>query len=251
MASIARIASVSSWFSFSFDRRSSMKKSIIAGILLSSSLSIAVASTVGQVCTTQGMVDNGKLFGHVTCGVGTLDSVSILGKADFSGTTVTNMLTVHGPLDAENANLNTVTVLGHAEMDRTVLKGNLTMHGKLSADRLTVAGNSLVYGYLKAEDSKFNNTVTVYGALNSEGSSFTKPLTVYGSATNLEDSTTQGITIKEYKHPTANLNYLVRLKDRTMVNGNITFVGPKPGVVYVGRHAKLNGKVINGSLQTR
>ena len=98
--------------------------------VLATTLLIGVSTCYADVC------QYGP--GSVTCGAGTVATVTANGVATLNGTTITNQLTVDGHLTATSATINNMTTSGSCIMSKTTLSGTGIVSGLLNATNSTI-----------------------------------------------------------------------------------------------------------------
>lgn len=173
-------------------------KKIISALMLTG----AVTAANADVCK--------HAPGSVTCGKGTVDSLSGNGMVTVNGTTVEGATKINGMLNADDANFARLNVNGSVVLIQCVVN-----HG------------AEIKGSLKATSSKFE-----------------KSLDIFSSSTRLISSkVNENLNI----HHTDNRTQEVFLENNSEVKGDIVF-DDGHGKVYVRDGSKIGGNVIGGEI---
>lgn len=148
--------------------------------------------------------------GSVTCGKGTVSSLTGNGLVSVNETTVEGATIINGMLSADYATF-----------------ASLNVNGSTTLMKCSVNGDTEIKGALKASATKFN------GALD-----------IFSNSTKLMNcKISQNIQI----HHTDDKNQEVYLDNNTEVSGDIVF-DDGHGKVYVRGNSKINGQIIGGEL---
>lgn len=151
-------------------------------------------------------------YGPMSCSGGITPSISANGPVTITDTIVEQGVQVNGVLTAEKA-----------------VFGSLTVNGKVTFHRVLVKGTSAITGDLNAHKSNFQDTLTI--------STNTVHLAACHTADIIIDNSGDGIVSPQ----------VLELADGTVVDGNVTFKADD-GIVKMGPHSKITGKVIGGKV---
>ncbi|WP_133131361.1 hypothetical protein [Legionella yabuuchiae] len=176
-------------------------KKIISALMLTS----AVTAVNADVCK--------HAPGSVTCGKGTVGSLSGNGMVTVNGTTVEGATLVNGMLNADDANFASLNVNGSAVLIQCVVNQNAEIKGSLKASL----------------------------------SIFEKSLDIFSSSIRLINSK---INENLQIHHTDNKTQEVILENNSEVSGDIVF-DDGHGKVYIRGDSKVGGNVIGGEIIKR
>lgn len=146
--------------------------------------------------------------GSVTCGSGTVDSLSGNGMVTVNGTTVSGATLVNGLLNADDANFNSLDVNGSAKLTQCTV----------------------------------NDVASVKGSLTASSTKFEKNLDVYSSETRFINSKVSNDLHIGHTEPKKQVVYLDNFSE---VSGDIIFDDGDGEVILRGQ-SKIGGKVIGG-----
>lgn len=147
--------------------------------------------------------------GSVTCGHGTVDSLSGNGMVAVNGTTVSGATHVNGLLNAEDANFFSLEVNGSAKLTQCIV----------------------------------NDVASIKGSLTASSTKFEKTLKVYSSETRLINSK---VTNNLHLGHTDFKKQVVYLDNFSEVSGDIIFDDGEGEVILRGQ-SKIGGKVVGGN----
>jgi len=148
--------------------------------------------------------------GSVTCGKGTVSSLSGNGMVTVNGTTVEGATHINGLLNADDANF-----------------ASLNVNGSITLIQCIINQNAEIKGSLKASSSKFE-----------------KSLDVFSSSIRLINTK---ISENLQVHHTENKTQEVFLEHNSEVSGDIIF-DDGHGKVYIRGDSKIGGNVIGGEI---
>ncbi|CAM4499377.1 MAG: hypothetical protein LEGION0403_FIIPPAGN_02536 [Legionella sp.] len=148
--------------------------------------------------------------GSVTCGKGTVRSLSGNGMVTVNGTTVEGATNVNGMLNADDANFASLNVNGSVTLIQCIV----------------------------------NQDVKIKGSLKATSSKFEKSLDIFSSSIRLINSK---INENLQIHHTENKTQEVFLENSSEVGGDIVF-NDGHGKVYVRGGSKIGGNVIGGEI---
>lgn len=174
-----------------------LKKVVSAMMLLG-----AVASVNAEICK--------KAPGSVTCGKGTVSSLSGNGMVTVNGTTVEGGTNVNGMLNADDANFSSISVNGSAIFLQC-----------------TINHETQIKGSLKASSTKFEKSVDIFS----------------NSIRFVNSSVRENLQI----HHTDHKPQEVYLDNHSEVSGDIIF-DDGHGKVYLRGGSKIGGNVIGGEV---
>ena len=173
-------------------------KKVVSVIILAGTVSIANA----DVCK--------QSPGSVTCGKGTVSSLSGNGMVSVNGTIVEGSAIVNGMLTAIDANF-----------------GLLQVNGGVTLMQCTVKEDSEIKGSISASSSKFEKSLDIFS----------------NSIRFINSKINNNLQL----HHTENKNQEVYLDNNSEVAGNIAF-DDGHGKVYVRGGSKIGGQVIGGEV---
>ncbi|MCC5792136.1 MAG: hypothetical protein JJT82_05945 [Legionellaceae bacterium] len=176
-------------------------KKVISALMLTG----AVAAVNADVCK--------HAPGSVTCGKGTVGSLSGNGMVTVNGTTVEGATDVNGMLNADDAHF-----------------ASLNVNGSVILIQCIVNQGAEIKGSLKATSSKFE-----------------KSLDIFSSSIRLINSK---INENLQVHHTDNKSQEVFLENNSEVSGDIVF-DDGHGKVYIRGSSKIGGNVIGGEIITK
>ncbi|MBA2651037.1 MAG: hypothetical protein H0U73_02010 [Tatlockia sp.] len=148
--------------------------------------------------------------GSVTCGKGTVSSLSGNGMVTVNGTTVEGATHVNGMLNAEDSNFS-----------------SLNVNGSTTLFQCTVNQDIEIKGDLKASSTKFEKSLDIFSS----------------SIRFINSKVSENLHI----HHTKNKSQEVYLDNNSEVSGDIIFDDGQ-GNVFVRGGSKIGGKVIGGEL---
>ena len=148
--------------------------------------------------------------GSVTCGKGTVGSLSGSGMVTVNGTTVEGATNVNGMLNADDANFSSLKVNGSASLIQCIV----------------------------------NQDAEIKGSLKATSSKFERSLDIFSSSIRLINSK---INESLQVHHTDNKAQEVFLENSSEVSGDIVF-DDGHGKVYVKGGSKIGGNVIGGEI---
>lgn len=151
--------------------------------------------------------------GSVTCGHGTVASLSGTGMVKVGGTTVSGATLVNGLLNAKDATFSSLEVNGSAKLTQCII----------------------------------NDVARVKGLLTASSTQFAKTLEVYSSETHFINSK---VSNDLYLGHTNSRKHVVYLDNFSEVSGNIIFDDGKGEVILSGQ-SKIGGKVIGGHVVSK
>lgn len=176
-------------------------KKIIATIFLTGS----VASTYASVCNT--------VPGSVTCGQGTVDSISGNGMVTVNGTQVIGSTLVNGLLSADDASFFSLDVNGSAKLTQCTI----------------------------------NDAATIKGSLTASSTKFEKTLDLFSSQTRFINSK---VSHDLHLGHTDSRKQVVYLDNFSEISGDIIFDDGEGEVILRGR-SKIGGNVIGGHVVSK
>ncbi|WP_131794004.1 hypothetical protein [Fluoribacter gormanii] len=148
--------------------------------------------------------------GSITCGKGTIKSLTGNGMVSVSGTTIEGPTVINGMLTADDASFS-----------------SLNVNGSASLMQCTVNSVAEIKGSLKASSAKFESS-----------------LDIYSSSTRFINSKTNN---NLHIHHIDNPKQEVYLENNSEVGGDIVF-DDGHGKVYVSGGSKIGGSVIGGEI---
>lgn len=151
--------------------------------------------------------------GSVTCGKGTVSSLSGNGMVTVNGTTVEGATNINGMLNAEDSNFS-----------------SLNVNGSTTLFQCTVNQDIEIKGALKASSTKFEKSIDIFS----------------NSIRFINSKVSNNLQIRH----TQNKNQEVFLDNNSEVGGDIVFEDGQ-GKVYVRGGSKIGGKVIGGEVVTK
>lgn len=169
---------------------------------------------------------------------------------------------LYGPSSLSNASYHNLTGNGPLKLTHVNVEHNLEVNGPLIGSKIQAAflevngpvkvlslnvGKAVIRGVANLKEAHVKNGLTIYGFLSAQGSTFKKPIHVFSSEIRLKDSQIQAIVL-EKDNSSSNESPKIHLLGATQVFGDIEFKGKK-GIVEAGPNAKVDGKIINGTLQ--
>ncbi len=181
--------------------------------------------------------------GGVSCGKGVVDGVGGTGTVNIDGTTVTRHTIAHGDLSAHNATLSDVVVYGNAAMAEVRLH-TLLVHGTAALTHVTMSGGIIIRGPAHITQGEVLGQVRLDGGVNATSTHFAKTILLIKHSGTFSHCIIAAIQAKDIPAGT-----IIAIKDDTIVNGDITFIGT-PGIVHLSKDSKISGKVINGKVVT-
>jgi hypothetical protein len=168
------------------------------------------------------------------------------------------------PLKKEEASLKNVEAvqnlsgshsLGGEVFDTVTSSGLLKLNGTRIHQRLHVSGSLLaqsarmgaleVYGEANLSQSTVTQPSTIVGYLRAQGTHFEAPLTLGAHKAVFTACHINSITIR--KEEGFKAKQIIELKQKTIVNGDITFESDR-GEVYLYPGSQVLGKIIGGKL---
>lgn len=148
--------------------------------------------------------------GSVTCGKGTISSLSGNGMVTVNGTTVEGATNVNGMLNADDANF-----------------ASLNVNGSVTLIQCTINQDSEIKGSLKASSSKFEKSLNIFSS----------------SIRFINSKINENLQI----HHTENKTQEVFLDNNSEIGGDVIFDDGQ-GKVYVRGGSKIGGNVIGGEI---
>lgn len=167
----------------------------------------ATLCLTGSVATANAGVCN-IVPGSVTCGHGTVDSLSGNGMVTVNGTTVSGATLVNGLLNADDANFYSLDVNGSAKLTQCTI----------------------------------NDVASIKGSLTASSTKFEKTLDVYSSETRFINSK---VSNDLHLGHTDSRKQVVYLDNFSEVSGDIIFDDGEGEVILRGQ-SKIGGKVVGG-----
>lgn len=171
---------------------------------------------------------------------------------------------LHGPSSLSNSSYNNLTGHGPLKLTHVTITKNLLVNGPLTGIKIQAAsmevsgpvkvmnlnvGKAVIRGIAILKEAHVKNDLTVYGPLLAQKSTFKGPLRLFTSEMRLKDCQAHSIIIEKDKTYFVD-SPRVHLVGETKVFGNIEFKGKK-GIVEVGPEVKIEGKIINGTIQDK
>lgn len=150
-------------------------------------------------------------FGVCQYGKETVSAIHCYGPTILAETTVKGPTSVVGPLKADNTTMQSMKVVGVANLTHSKVKANVQVTGLLNARHGFFSGDVLI-----ASDRAVLSASQVQGSITVQA---------------------------KHAHP------VIELYCGTRVTGGITFVG-LAGVVKKSADSVIQGKVVNGTLET-
>lgn len=170
---------------------------------------IAMLFLTGSVASTNASVCN-IVPGSVTCGHGTVDSLSGNGMVTVNGTTVSSSTLVNGLLNADDASFFSLDVNGSAKLTQCTI----------------------------------NDTASIKGSLTASSTKFEKTLEIYSSETRFINSK---VSNDLHLGHTDSRKQVVYLDNFSEISGDIIFDDGEGEVILRGQ-SKIGGKVIGGHI---
>lgn len=170
---------------------------------------------------------------------------------------------LYGPSSLSNASYHNLTGNGPLKLTHVNVEHSLKVNGPLTGSKIQTAflevngpvkvlslnvEKAVIRGVANLKEAHVKNGLTIYGFLSAQGSIFKKPIHAFSSEIRLKDSQVQAIVLeKDSFFPDESPK--IHLLGTTHIFGDIKFKGKK-GIVEAEPNAKIDGKIINGTLQS-
>ncbi|ARN85220.1 hypothetical protein [Candidatus Nucleicultrix amoebiphila] len=170
----------------------------------------------------------------------------------------------YGPRSYSHRSFDDLKIYGPATLENIIVKSNISVYGPLSGHKIQTKSLN-VQGPLKIVDLKADTVevngpvsltkalvtsdIIINGPLNAKNSEFKGTIDIATNKMRLIDSIGETILIRK-NSKLHQKTQVVFLEGKTVIHKNISFEQGK-GVVVLGKHVVLKGKVIGGKIKTQ
>jgi hypothetical protein len=204
-----------------------------------------------------------EVQGYLQATESTLNTLHVQGRAVISNTMLQVDAIIQGHTIINDGQVNSLTVQGKFFISGSTVKGLVDTQGKFEAISTTFQDKVTTMGLFEVKDAIFQKEVATSGKTVAIDTCFEATLTTIAEKILLHDVDAQDLSINKpeedgYKNckqccenckkRSSKEPQIVTLSGKTIIHGSITFESGK-GIVLLGEEAKIEGKVVGGTLQ--